>query len=486
MNQPETVNISRFEDAGEPNEGRTRPAVAGTISTPSRSTIDPRASISARRRTSSTNDGRTSGQSPSSSIPQAGTPRRSTSTDVTPLAVLAQPPGPNRQPSSYFPPTQSKASTANPGAGVLSEASAYAKSVATSLAMGPSGVPARRQSASAPPLPPTEPKVPRPLPQPPGAGKAVSPFMGRERVPSSSKPQNTVHVIASSDGTGIRYSASASAHPVDSANGAGRSRQVSAASRSVAGVPQEKSRSRNANLNGGPRLPASMPHPGNEAILKAPMNPTPALPQNPIADSRTPASRTKNNIEEWAKDVAAPNAVDGKRKSRSPLINGSPTTPSGQLPPRRSSSSAVKGHTPASPLTSPVFLVSGQARSGPTAITPPQPAPLLTSRPAQMPDQTATSIDRIPGWRDMDRPSLPLALAYPQIQASLLPNLSIDSFLSLTGASDIMRKLFTGELVGRWIMGEWNIQLDREKGRSWPNLTVWEGFRELTYWWFRS
>lgn len=75
-------------------------------------------------------------------------------------------------------------------------------------------------------------------------------------------------------------------------------------------------------------------------------------------------------------------------------------------------------------------------------------------------------------------PTLVMLIAQPQIQATLLSYLSINSFLSLTGASDGVRKRITGEIVGRWIMREWGIQVDREKGRSWPNLTVWEGFRE--------
>lgn len=75
-----------------------------------------------------------------------------------------------------------------------------------------------------------------------------------------------------------------------------------------------------------------------------------------------------------------------------------------------------------------------------------------------------------------------LTLAYicaqPRIQGRLLPLLPINSFLSLVGASAGVRKAFTGEAVGRWVLREWGIKLDHERGRSWPNLTVWEGFRE--------
>lgn len=70
-------------------------------------------------------------------------------------------------------------------------------------------------------------------------------------------------------------------------------------------------------------------------------------------------------------------------------------------------------------------------------------------------------------------------ISQPRIQARLLPVLPVNSFLSLVGASPAIRKAFTGEAVGRWVTREWGIKVDSEKGRSWPNLTVWEGFREL-------
>lgn len=78
-------------------------------------------------------------------------------------------------------------------------------------------------------------------------------------------------------------------------------------------------------------------------------------------------------------------------------------------------------------------------------------------------------------------PGVPLmihVITQPRVQAALLPFLSINSFLSLMGSSHILRKEFTGETVGRWVVGEWGISIERERGRSWPNLTVWEGFCE--------
>lgn len=55
-------------------------------------------------------------------------------------------------------------------------------------------------------------------------------------------------------------------------------------------------------------------------------------------------------------------------------------------------------------------------------------------------------------------------LAYPSIQAVLLPYLSINSFLSLTGSSEQVRRRFTGEMVGRWVMREWGEKLNCESG----------------------
>lgn len=88
----------------------------------------------------------------------------------------------------------------------------------------------------------------------------------------------------------------------------------------------------------------------------------------------------------------------------------------------------------------------------------------------------------------MDRPrpkllhmvekSMTSLLMHPRIAMSLLPFLNINSFLNLLGSDDELRKYISGEMVGRWVMREWGITVERERGRSWPGLTVWEGFRE--------
>lgn len=86
----------------------------------------------------------------------------------------------------------------------------------------------------------------------------------------------------------------------------------------------------------------------------------------------------------------------------------------------------------------------------------------------------------------MDRPrpkpkpemSTTVLMKHPRIVVTLLPYLNINSFLNLIGSDNEIRKYMTGEQVGRWVMREWGVTIDRERGRSWPGLTVWEGFRE--------
>lgn len=86
----------------------------------------------------------------------------------------------------------------------------------------------------------------------------------------------------------------------------------------------------------------------------------------------------------------------------------------------------------------------------------------------------------------MDRPrpkvipevSTTALMKHPRIVVSLLPFININSFLNLLGSDEEIRKFITGEMVGRWVMREWGVAIDRERGRSWPGLTVWEGFLE--------
>lgn len=80
--------------------------------------------------------------------------------------------------------------------------------------------------------------------------------------------------------------------------------------------------------------------------------------------------------------------------------------------------------------------------------------------------------------RPAGRLQLDFLLAQPAIQSSLLGAIGINTFLSLSGSSEDVRRHFTGESVGRWVLGEWNVVPSDQAGNRWPNLTVWEGFRK--------
>jgi hypothetical protein len=73
---------------------------------------------------------------------------------------------------------------------------------------------------------------------------------------------------------------------------------------------------------------------------------------------------------------------------------------------------------------------------------------------------------------------LDFIIGHAAIQSSLLRQLGINAFLSLSGSSEEVRRQFTGESVGRWVLGEWAVEAPEGGGSRWPNLTVWEGFRE--------
>jgi len=78
--------------------------------------------------------------------------------------------------------------------------------------------------------------------------------------------------------------------------------------------------------------------------------------------------------------------------------------------------------------------------------------------------------------RPSGRLQLDFLLAHPAIQSSLLGAIGINTFLSLSGSSENVRRQFTGESVGLWVLGEWTVVPPEQTGNRWPNLTVWEGF----------
>lgn len=76
--------------------------------------------------------------------------------------------------------------------------------------------------------------------------------------------------------------------------------------------------------------------------------------------------------------------------------------------------------------------------------------------------------------------SLTYLLSHPRVVISLLPFLNINQFLNLLASDNDLRKYISGEMVGRWVMREWGVTLEKDRNRSWPGLTVWEGFRKLS------
>lgn len=92
--------------------------------------------------------------------------------------------------------------------------------------------------------------------------------------------------------------------------------------------------------------------------------------------------------------------------------------------------------------------------------------------------QTPRAVNGTALYRKPGRPSLDFIIGHAAIQSSLLRQLGINAFLSLSGSSEEVRRQFTGESVGRWVLGEWAVEAPEGGGSRWPNLTVWEGFRE--------
>ncbi|WVW80734.1 hypothetical protein I302_102720 [Kwoniella bestiolae CBS 10118] len=305
----------------------------------------------------------------------------------------------------------------------LSEAGAYAKAIAATIGTHRSDQ-ISRERPDTPPSAATPPrsKSARPLPAPPvnernakTSPKANFVVIASSPKPSGASPKQSLKVKTSFPG--MQQDNASKIHPTDAAST----------------PPVQNKRASLQPLN-----------------FDFPRSPT--LP--PLID---PRANKADPIAQWGKGVASPALQHG----RTPLS-------SSQLPPRLSSTNSRRAVS--SPLASPA-IGSGSQTQAPHAIQSPTSTSTQISR-AQSHPQVRSSP------RERPRATITFLLLHNPIQAALLSHLSINSFLSLTGSSDLLRKRFTGEMVGRWVMKEWGVQVDREKGRSWPNLTVWEGFLE--------
>ncbi|KAK4683748.1 hypothetical protein P7C73_g6480, partial [Tremellales sp. Uapishka_1] len=517
MLRSESMGSGRFEDAegqggaehllaNGSNTSMTRPSKRVSES-PERST---RPVVSGRR---SNSIGRQLKPVVESPLHTPRPPGSKTASDTTPTTAVPAPTL-RRPPSSYFTPQVAPASKP---AGGNTEASAYARAIAPTLASHqadasplakraePLG--SKQPTSAAPPVPNR--RVSRPLPLPPAptvAEKQTSPVKSKQPLaPSTSplkttkqisptSPRATMLVIASNDGSGRRPSMDALSRK-DSTASSGRKtstdggRVVSSNGTNGAGekkrpmivIPNIQENDLKLDMDEKKDKRRSTA----PVVVEFPRSPT--LP--PLEDPRLKPQSSpdvKNPIERWA------NEVSRRPLEQSPVLpQASPPLQSQYLPPRMSS--AVPGRRVASsPLASPVFSQNGKMQDSPTQYQSFQPRSVSAAQsriptspfaPAAVQRQSLMTINsgsRIPVLhpRGRRRPSLQLVLSQPMIQHALLPCLSINSFLSLTGSHEEVRRHFSGEVVGRWVMKEWGVQVDRERGRSWPGLTVWEGFLE--------
>ncbi|WVQ95317.1 hypothetical protein IAU59_002412 [Kwoniella sp. CBS 9459] len=407
VSQPNPARYSRFEDADGLPERPPLPPGAQPSAVSNLKQAEPRGVVSARRSTSSSRRSPLAKVEKAPGLDQRGHPgvRRVATTSAS------SPTAPSKSPTVS--PTATAKVARNGESVQLSEASAYAKSVAATISTSrpPHASPPRAEAKLSPSSPPPPAaRTPRPLPNPPPG-------------PSRSASGAQFVVIASSPKSPPKQDKPSTT---------------------------KTSEQQSPSPNRTPKPHLLIDPVANKRVSSQPLNfdfpRSPTLP--PLVDPRTAKDNRSDPIAQW-----------GNTRSPSPLSPKSPPLPSSQLPLRVSS--AQSRRVVSSPLASPSITSNGWKSPTPGSG---QPQPVMERRHPT-------------GYlKNRSRASLTYILSYTRIQATLLPYLSINSFLSLTGASDVIRKRFTGETVGRWVMKEWGIQVDREKGRSWPNLTVWEGF----------
>ena len=196
------------------------------------------------------------------------------------------------------------------------------------------------------------------------------------------------------------------------------------------------------------------------AIRRAPSSSLQPTAGPHLAPSET-AVRTAHNSSE-----ATSNSSPTKTSSRShPPVTQSPSRDQSDLlvPRRQTRRSNSKG--PVAPSEAP----SSQSQASAYPHSQRNGTPPTASR------RRASVLQRPSGRLQLD-----FLLAHPAIQSSLLGAIGINTFLSLSGSSENVRRQFTGESVGRWVLGEWTVVAPDQAGNRWPNLTVWEGFCTFT------
>jgi len=225
-------------------------------------------------------------------------------------------------------------------------------------------------------------------------------------------------------------------------------------------------------------------------------------PMPAVADAKTAEADDYNG---QFKPSPRPSDKDLKSRYIGLASNNVPTLSADQLPPRSrtaSGSSQPSRRAVSSPLSPTATGANGTSPLGPGRAAAPAPIetrPRVVSHPrvngiaseaaveaeaVSSPTKSVHSVTSNSSIMDRPRPkikpeiSMTALLKHPRVVISLLPFININTFLNLLGSDDEVRKYITGEMVGRWVMREWCVTIDRERGRSWPGLTVWEGFRK--------
>lgn len=207
-----------------------------------------------------------------------------------------------------------------------------------------------------------------------------------------------------------------------------------------------------------------LPRPPGQAIDTAP------------AVRRTPSSSLQSKAQ-WT-----PSQLDVRTAQNPPTFSSSPIkTPSRSQPPvpqspskDQSDSLVPRRQARRSDSTGPV-TPSGAPSPQSQAQQNQHPQRIGTLNPPTASRRRASVLQRPSGRLQLD-----FLLAHPAIQSSLLGAIGINTFLSLSGSSENVRRQFTGESVGRWVLKEWTVVAPEQAGNRWPNLTVWEGFRTST------
>jgi hypothetical protein len=220
-----------------------------------------------------------------------------------------------------------------------------------------------------------------------------------------------------------------------------------------------------------------------ETPQSKPDRPLPRPPGQPIDTTSAIRRAPSSGVQPKAGPHLAPSEMDVRtaaQNSSETMINSSPTKISSRsyppvtqspskdqsdslVPRRQTRRSNSKG--PAAPPDAP----SSQSQGSP------HPHSQHNGTPPMVTRRRASILQRPSGRLQLD-----FLLAHPAIQSSLLGAIGINTFLSLSGSSENVRRQFTGESVGRWVLGEWTVVAPDQAGNRWPNLTVWEGFRKST------